>query len=142
MMNEQLIQKAKTAKTAEELMEMAKEAGYPLTEEQAAQAFEKLHTQVGEISDLELNGVSGGGCGGGGTRVTGLRMGETCPRCGNDCWVYSVDAQMTAASQVYSVFSCAVCEAKHTSFSTYIPPSITTYDLTLKNQPHNTEAWT
>lgn len=62
-MNEQLLPKAKTAKSAEALLEMAKEAGFPLTEEQAAQAFVKLHAQGGEITDLELEGVSGGGCG-------------------------------------------------------------------------------
>ena len=59
----ELLEKAKQAKTAEELLEMAKAQHIELTEEQAAKAFEKLH-KTGELSDEELDNVAGGGCGG------------------------------------------------------------------------------
>ena len=57
----EMIEKAKTAKSAEELLAMAKAEHIELTEEQAAKAFAELH-KTGEISDEELDNVSGG-CG-------------------------------------------------------------------------------
>ena len=60
--SKELLERAKTAKTAEELLEMAKTEKIELTAEEAARAFEELH-KTGEISDEELDNVSGGGCG-------------------------------------------------------------------------------
>ena len=54
--------KAKAAKSAEELIALAKENGVELTEEEAAKYFAELHKE-GELADDELNNVSGG-CGG------------------------------------------------------------------------------
>ena len=62
----ELIEKAKSAKTPEELMALAKENGMELTEESAKAYFDRLHPQTGELSDSELDNVSGG-CGGGET---------------------------------------------------------------------------
>ena len=45
-------------------MALAKEAGIDMTEESAALAFEQLNSKTGELSDSELDNVSGG-CGGG-----------------------------------------------------------------------------
>ncbi len=59
----ELIEKAKTAHSPEELLSMARENGIELTNEQAAEGFERLQKQ-GALSDEELDGVSGGGCGG------------------------------------------------------------------------------
>ena len=56
--------KAKTAKSAEELLTLAKENGVGLTKEEAAKYFAELNKE-GEIADDELDNVSGG-CGGGG----------------------------------------------------------------------------
>ena len=64
--SKELIEKAKTAKTAEELLEMAKAEKIELTEEEAAKAFEELNKN-GELSDEELDNVAGGGCPGGAT---------------------------------------------------------------------------
>ncbi len=61
MTHEEMILKAKEAKSAEELLALAKENGMELTEESAKAYFEKLH-KSGEISDEELDNVSGGGC--------------------------------------------------------------------------------
>ena len=57
-----LLEKAKMAKTAAELAGMAKAAGIGMTAEEAANAFAKLHA-TGELADDELDNVSGG-CGG------------------------------------------------------------------------------
>ena len=56
--NEQMT-RAKSAKSAEELLEMAKAEGIAMTEEQAAKYFAELHTE-GELSDDELTSVAGG----------------------------------------------------------------------------------
>ena len=55
------IAKAKAAKTAEELLALAKENGMELSEEEAKNLFAKLHAE-GELADEELSNVSGGGC--------------------------------------------------------------------------------
>ena len=60
--SKELLKKAKTAKTAEELLEMAKAENIELSAEQAAKAFAELH-KMGELSDEELDNVAGG-CGG------------------------------------------------------------------------------
>ena len=58
----ELLEKAKTAKSAEELLAMAKAEKIELTEEEAAKAFEELNKN-GELSDEELDNVAGGGGG-------------------------------------------------------------------------------
>ena len=63
-MNKELLAKAKEAKTSDELMSLAKENGIELTAESAASYFERLNSKTGELSDSELDNVSGG-CGGG-----------------------------------------------------------------------------
>lgn len=64
-----LIEKARQAKSAEELLALAKENGVEMSAEAAKAHFERLN-QSGEISDEELDNVSGGGCT------------TYCPRCG------------------------------------------------------------
>ena len=61
MTHEEMILRAKEAKSAEELIVIAKENGLELTEEDAKAYYEKLH-KTGEIADDELDNVSGGGC--------------------------------------------------------------------------------
>ena len=55
----ELLEKAKTAKNAEELLEMAKAENVEMTAEEAAKAFAELHN-TGELSDDELDNVAGG----------------------------------------------------------------------------------
>ena len=59
--SKELLEKAKTAKTAEELLEMAKAENINFTAEEAAKAFAELN-KTGELSDEELDNVAGG-CG-------------------------------------------------------------------------------
>ena len=60
-MDKELFEKAKAAKSAEELLSLAKANGVELTEEEAAEYFAQLN-KSGEISDEELDNVAGGGC--------------------------------------------------------------------------------
>ena len=57
--SKELSEKAKQAKTAEELLSMAKAEHIELNAEQAAKAFAELK-RSGELADEELDNVSGG----------------------------------------------------------------------------------
>ena len=57
--SKELLEKARTAKTAEELLAMAKAENIKLTQEDAVKAFAELN-KTGELSDEELNNVAGG----------------------------------------------------------------------------------
>ena len=57
--SKELLGKAKTAKSAEELLELAKAKNIELTAEQAKEYFATIHAS-GELSDEELDNVAGG----------------------------------------------------------------------------------
>ena len=87
--NPELIEKAKTANTAEELLGLAKANGIEITVEEANTYFAQLNAN-GAVSDEELDLVAGGGCPGGdlmfntlpeGTWVEVIN-GESCDGCG------------------------------------------------------------
>ena len=59
--NTELLEKAKEAKSAEEILSLAKENGVELTEGEAEEYFAQLN-KSGELSDEELDNVAGGGC--------------------------------------------------------------------------------
>ncbi len=61
MDQKELLEQAKEAKSAEELMSLAKENGVELTKEEAEAYFAQLN-KSGELSDEELDNVAGGGC--------------------------------------------------------------------------------
>ena len=56
------MEKAKSAKSPEELITLAKENGTEITPEEAANYFAKLNPPRGDVSDEELKNVAGGGC--------------------------------------------------------------------------------
>ena len=60
-LSKELLEKAKEAKSAEELLTLAKENGAEITSEEAAAYFAQLN-KSGELSDEELDNVAGGGC--------------------------------------------------------------------------------
>lgn len=62
ILNEELMEKARGAKSAEELLAIAKENNIEIAEEQANAYFEHMN-KTGELSDDELDSVAGGGCG-------------------------------------------------------------------------------
>lgn len=59
-LNKELLEKAKDAKNAEELVAIAKENGIELTAEEAKTYFAQLNTKAGELHDDELDNVAGG----------------------------------------------------------------------------------
>lgn len=61
-MDKNLIQRAKSARNADELLALAKENGIAMSSDEANEKFKELHPASGEVTDDELNNVSGGGC--------------------------------------------------------------------------------
>ncbi len=59
-MNKELLEKAKMAKSPEELTLLAKENGFDLTEEEANTYFTRLNHKSGEVADDELEDAAGG----------------------------------------------------------------------------------
>ncbi len=58
---EEFVEKAKQAKSPEEVEAAAKECGLELTAEKLAKLEEALRGKKGELTDEELAGVAGGG---------------------------------------------------------------------------------
>jgi predicted ribosomally synthesized peptide with nif11-like leader len=82
----EMIEKAKVAKSAEELLALAKESGVEMTAEEATTYFAQLNPKSGELDDNDLDNVAGGACGGG-VRVgdtVRVTSGETCTICGGN----------------------------------------------------------
>lgn len=70
--------KAKQAKSAEELLALAKESGIELSEEAAQKYYNELH-KTGELSDDELDNVSGG-CGGSSSPYPAAKFDSDCEK--------------------------------------------------------------
>ena len=67
MTDKEMIAKAKNAGSTEEIKALAAKEGWQMTDEEAASYFEELkeltgEKKTGELSDDELDNVSGGGC--------------------------------------------------------------------------------
>ncbi len=74
-MNEELLKKAKAAKSPEELLKMAHENGMADFDEESAKAYYDLINRSGELSDSELENAAGGCKNKGRTVVT---LGHVC----------------------------------------------------------------
>lgn len=98
-MSKELLEKAKAAKSVEELLMIAKENEVEMAEESAKAYFELIQTRTGngELADEELDNVSRGGCHQGDGRLV-TTIGNTC-----------------------SLFKCAVCGNVGRSYYTFIP---------------------
>ena len=90
----EMIEKAKAAKSAEELLELAKANGFDMSADEAKTCFAQLNPKSGELDDDALDGVAGG-CGGTGNSsndsdddnvalgsTVRVINGDTCPQCG------------------------------------------------------------
>lgn len=60
--NAEMIEKAKAAKSAEELIEIAKASGVEMNSDEAATYFAQLNPKSGELDDDDLDNVAGGAC--------------------------------------------------------------------------------
>lgn len=111
--SDELIAMAKSAKTEDELLKLAREKGVAMTEEEAKCCFSGLH-QSGELSDDELDNVAGG-CGSSDIRPAPVTMGRandgkaSCPYCGG-----ALDYPRTGqdASGYYDLAVCKGCGKK------------------------------
>ena len=91
----EMIEKAKVAKSAEELLALAKENNVEMTADEAATYFAQLNPKSGELDDDALDAVAGGasGCAADddfiedGTMVRVIN-GDTCPKCGGTVGKY------------------------------------------------------
>lgn len=76
-MTERLLEKARAAKSAGELLALAREEGVDLTSRQAEELFAKVNTPpAGELSDDDLDDVSGGGCVGAWAQPSRFKVGD------------------------------------------------------------------
>lgn len=60
--NNELMKKVEAAKSPEEIIDLAKKYKLEIAEEQAKALYDRMN-KSGELSDDELDNVSGGGCG-------------------------------------------------------------------------------
>ena len=105
----ELIEKAKNAKSAEELLKYAGENGVEITEEEAKTYFAQLNAN-GAVSDDELDAVAGGGsCPVVETSIphgTHVRVinGDTCSACGGTTgYMVCTDTGVTQSVHQYYV---------------------------------------
>ncbi len=77
MNNQEMLAKARKAKTQEELLAIAQENGVEMDAESAQAYFEQLHQPTGEMSDDELDDVAGGACYQGDGRMV-TTVGNSC----------------------------------------------------------------
>ena len=105
----EMIEKAKAAKSAEELLEIAKANNIEMTADEAKTYFAQLNPKSGELSDDDLDSVAGGACQktddspllGKTVRITD---GATCKKCGTNIGI---------VDKVYSAYGLclgAVCQ--------------------------------
>ena len=105
----EMIEKAKAAKTAEELLSLAKENNVEMTADEAATYFEQLNPKSGELSDDDLDNVAGGGCSGSVRAGDNVRVisGETCPKCGGNTGTVQIVGGMMGAKGVVACQNCS-----------------------------------
>ena len=111
----EMIEKAKTAKSVEELFEIAKAAGIEMTEDDAKTYFAQLNPKSGELSDDDLDNVAGGGCSvdvpvldktlADKVRVT---SGQTCKKCGTNVGLLKESGRFYKATCVW----CDACDKR------------------------------
>ena len=113
--NAEMIEKAKAAKSAEELLELAKANGMEITADEAATYFAQLGPKSGELNDNDLDAVAGGGC----NDDERQRENEdkvihtiVCPKCG----------ETYAEFQKTGMLGCAAC---YQAFRRELEPVIT-----------------
>ena len=94
-MTKEVLKAAKGTGSVEELQKLAKENGMELDAAQAEEMYARLHPVTQELSDDELDNVSGGGC------EENAR--NCCPQCG------STEAKIIFSKEDGSLVECAVC---------------------------------
>ena len=104
----EMIEKAKSVKSANELLEIAKANGVEMTPDEAATYFAQLNPKNGELNDDDLDSVAGGACASTepdplhvvGTKVRVINE-TVCKKCGG------TDGTMEVSSYWY--VACGAC---------------------------------
>ena len=112
----EMIEKAKAAKSAEDLLALANENNVEMTADEAKTYFAQLNPKGGELDDDDLDAVAGGACANSTSDVTvGSKVrvinGYKCLKCGGtvghivagefqDCHVYCQDCNNIIISTV------------------------------------------
>ena len=117
-LTQEMIEKAREVKTAEELLLLAKENEIEMTSDEAATYFAQLNPKSGELDDDDLDAVAGGGCGKNEKNEKKIKASGsdnckpcwTCSKCGNNTsikrdWVPSTGGCSIAVIPTY----CGVC---------------------------------
>lgn len=108
-----LASKVKKAESIDELLAMAKEENIEIAREEAERIFNEFHT-VGELSDDEIDAVTGGGCSTSkepsfsGTWVSGYELSSSCPVCRSNCWAETAGFIGNGPRN----YCCSVCNAR------------------------------
>lgn len=112
-MDEKLLEQARFAKSAEELLTLAKENDVELSAEEAQAYFDQLHSS-GELADDELDSVAGGGCYGKDGRLVVTNKYTCahyrCPECGKTTqhW-HTISPQYSYPYSVKITPTCHYC---------------------------------
>ena len=113
--NAEMIEKAKAAKSVEELLEIAKANNIEMTADEAATYFAQLNPKSGELNDDDLDNVAGGACGGSDNDNSNVAVGdkvrvisgETCPKCGGNTGTVQIVGGMMGAKGVVACQNCS-----------------------------------
>ncbi|MBR6173151.1 MAG: hypothetical protein IKQ49_08310 [Eubacterium sp.] len=97
---DEMMEKAKAAASAEELLKLAEEAGVEMTEESAKEAFSRLHPSE-KLSIDDLDDVAGG-C---------TEKHEKCKYCGST-QTRCLGSETKTGNTVYSMY-CYACERNY-----------------------------
>ena len=111
----EMIEKAKAAKSAEELLELAKENNVEMTADEAKTCFAQLNPKSGELDDDDLDAVAGGACSGSDNDNSNVAVGdkvrvisgETCPKCGGNTGKVQIVGGMMGAKGVVACQNCS-----------------------------------
>ena len=111
----EMIEKAKAAKSAEELLELAKAGGMEMTADEAATYFAQLNPKSGELDDDALDGVAGG-CGNDEIKnwsdpdaKVRVINGQCCPNCGSTTGTF-----FAGCYEIWEGINCDGCTKQYT----------------------------
>ena len=108
--NAEMIEKAKAAKSAEELLELAKASNVEMTADEAATYFAQLNPKSGELDDDDLDAVAGGGCGGSDNDNPAVGVGDKLQiTSGKNCSSCGSNMGIAAKHKKGAYIKCAQC---------------------------------
>ncbi len=133
-MTNEMIQKARECKSPEELLSLAKENGIEITAEEAEEKFAQLNNE-GELSDDELSGAAGGGCGEAAPDYTvpSYSVGDTVASGLRACWCNNCNGAIGTIVSISQTLSESECRHDYTLSCTSCGTSFTTYEVKLSD---------